>query len=126
MYYLRATTGVLCPVNNTNCICGISKVLFNCISTKYSTSNYVSLSQVQPILMNYADVGPHMQTAIKAPPPIDNHVQYSLLVHGQQNDPAGITTLDQYSDTTILASFIQWHKSWDGKSQMLMATISTI
>ena len=53
----------------------------------------------------YADVEPSMPTTVKMPPTTDT-VQYSLLIHDEHNDPAGMTTLNQYSDTTTLASLV--------------------
>ena len=54
----------------------------------------------------YADVQPSMPTTVKMPPTTDSNVQYSSLIHDEHKDPAGMTTLNQYSDTTTLASLV--------------------
>ena len=59
--------------------------------------------QLEP---TYADVEPSIPTTVKMPPTTDSNVQYSLLTHDQHKDPAGMITLDQYSDTTTLASLV--------------------
>ena len=74
---------------------------------KYSTSDYASLSYAGPTRTDlYADVRPFILTTVKMPSTTDSNVQYSLLTHDQHKDPAGMITLDQYSDTTTLASLV--------------------